>query len=180
VDFCDFATRDDKGAHDSGPFVAGPARGVLHTTEGSTRAGARSAFVQHNSWPHFTITNETGTVEVFQHLPISRAGRSLEHRPGTVETNRQTAIQIEIVGLAAHSPNFSASYLAGIAKLMRWIEKNAHVAKSSAVTFVAPGHKTRLSDAAWLSYAGWCGHQHVPHNAHQDPGAIPIAHLLGP
>ena len=180
MDFCDFAKRDDKDAHDGGRFVAGPARGVLHTTEGATRLGARSAFVQHNSWPHFTITDETGTVEVFQHLPISLAGRALKHPPGTVETNRHTAIQIEIVGFAAKSPSFSKAYLDGIAKLMRWIEKNAHVAKSSTVTFVSPGHETRLTDQAWVKYDGWCGHQHVPHNLHQDPGAIAIAHLLGP
>ena len=177
-DFCDFAIRDDKDATGAGPFVSGPPRGVLHTTEGSSFAGARSAFVEHNSWPHFTITNEDGEVVVHQHLPISVAARSLQHINGTVETNRQSAIQIEIVGIAARSHAFPHAYLAGIARLMRWIETNAGVARSSSVDFVAPGHQHRLSDGAWLNYAGWCGHQHVPHNEHEDPGAIAIAALL--
>jgi hypothetical protein len=176
--FCDFAIRDDQGANDSGPFVSGPPRGVLHTTEGSSFAGARGAFVEHNSWPHFTITHEDGPVVIHQHLPVNVSGRSLEHRHGTVETNRQSAIQIEIVGFAAHSQDFPQSYLDGIARLMRWIELHAGVARTSSVQFVAPGHEQRLSDDAWLNYAGWCGHQHVPHNDHNDPGAIPMAALL--
>jgi N-acetylmuramoyl-L-alanine amidase len=176
--FCDFAERDDQGANDAGPFVGGPPRGVLHSTEGSTAAGARSAFVEFDSWPHFTITNENGHVRTLQHLPIDRAARSLEHRGGTVETNRQGAIQIEIVGFAAHADAFPQSYLDGIARLMRWIEKNAGVQRSTSVEFVPPGQEQRLSDGDWLKYDGWCGHQHVPNNEHEDPGAIAIGKLL--
>jgi hypothetical protein len=179
MDWCDFAKRDDNGAHDGGGFVGGPPRGVLHTTEGHRYQDARDAFVKNDSWPHFTITNESGTVASYQHLPISVAARSLQHPPGTVQTNRQSAIQIEIVGFAGNSSAFPQSYLDGIAKLMRWIEANDGVAKSSSVKFVPPGHQTRLDDEAWLAYSGWCGHQHVPHNIHEDPGAIAIAYLLG-
>lgn len=175
--FCDFATRDTKDAHDGGSFTGGPPRGVLHTTEGATFASARSAFVKNNSWPHFTVTDERGHVEFFQHLPINVAARSLRH-VGPVETNRQSAIQIEIVGRAANAPNFPAPYLAGIARLMRWIEENAGVARSASVQFVPPGRERRLSDHDWLAYAGWCGHQHVPENRHEDPGAIAIDALL--
>jgi hypothetical protein len=176
--FCPFAIRDDQDAHDGGTFIGGPPRGVLHTTEGPTFASARGAFVANNTWPHFTITNETGTVVAHQHLPITVAARTLEHRPNTIDTNRRNAIQIEIVGAAASSQNFSPAYLAGIARLMRWIENHAGVARLASVTFAAPGHEQRLSDAAWVAYAGWCGHQHVPHNSHDDPGAIDIGTLL--
>jgi hypothetical protein len=31
----------------------------------------------------------------------------------------------------------------------------------------------RFSFARWRSFYGWCGHQHVPENAHGDPGAFP-------
>lgn len=178
MSWCPFATRDDGDSHDAGPFVGGPARGVLHTTEGTTFAGARSAFVTNNSWPHFTVTIEGDRFHVYQHLSTSVSARSLEHRPGTVETNHQSAIQIEIVGYAAQSPGFSQAYLDGIARLMRWIETDSGVTRTSGVAFVAPGSETRLTDAQWLAYAGWCGHQHVPNNSHEDPGAIDIAHLL--
>ena len=178
MSWCPFATRDDRGANDAGAFVGGPPRGVLHTTEGGTYSGARSSFDEHNSWPHFTVTFENGHFQAYQHLSIDVAARSLEHRAGTVQTNKQSAIQIEIVGYAAHAPSFPKAYQEGIARLMRWIESNAHVARQSEVKFVAPGQETRLSDQKWLAYVGWCGHQHVPHNSHEDPGAIDIGRLL--
>ena len=177
-DWCPLAVRDDAGAHDAGAFVAGPPRGVLHATEGSSYAGARGAYAENDSWPHFTVSFEGGVFTARQHLSVSAAARSLEHRPGTVETNKQSAIQIEIVGMAAGAPDFSKKYLDGLAGIMRWIETNVGVARSCAVTFTAPGAETRLTDAQWLAYAGWCGHQHVPHNAHEDPGAIDVGYLL--
>lgn len=172
------AIQDGIDAHSGGDFVGGPPRGVLHTTEGSTFAGARSSFVTNDSWPHFTVTFERGAFEAFQHLPISTAARSLRHPDGTVETNRQNAIQIEIVGPAKESPAFATEYLVGIAGLMRWIEENAGVPRSAAVEFRVPGQGVRLTDGEWLIYSGWCGHQHVPHNDHEDPGAIDIEYLL--
>lgn len=172
------ATQDRSEANDAGEFVGGPPRGVLHTTEGTTFGGARSAFLANNDWPHFTVTFEHGVFEVFQHLPIDVAARSLRHPPGTVETNRQHAIQVEIVGSADNSPRFPKEYLDGIAGLMRWIEANANIKCATGVEFRAPGQAPRLSDDEWLSYSGWCGHEHVPHNDHEDPGAIDIQHLL--
>ncbi len=178
MEWCPLALRDDAGARDAGAFVAGPPRGVLHTTEGPTYLGARAAYAEANSWPHFTVTFEGGVFKAHQHLSVAVSARSLEHRAGTVQTNRQSAIQIEIVGKAAEAPNFPTQYLDGLANIMRWIEANAGVDRSCDVTFTVPGAETRLTDAQWLSYAGWCGHQHVPNNEHQDPGAIDIGYLL--
>ena len=178
MDWCPLAQRDDGGTINSGAFVGGPPRGVLHTTEGGTYAGARATFAGTGYWPHFTVTFETGLFEAYQHLPISVGARALEHNPGTMETNRQSAIQIEIVGHAANAPAFPSAYLDAIKAIMRWIEANAGVTQSCSVRFTAPGLEMRLSDADWLAYDGWCGHQHVPSNVHEDPGAIDIAYLL--
>lgn len=167
-----------------GPFVGGPARGVLHTTEGASAEGAFGAFRANGDWPHFTVTIEGGRFVVYQHLPINVGACSLEHRSGTVETNRQSAIQIEIVGAAASSPAFPQAYLAGLAKLMRWIEASANVKPISTVAWHpypssgGDNNGVRLSDAAWAAYNGWCGHMHVPHQEHGDPGAIDIHALL--
>lgn len=180
MDLCPFASQDRAEADDGGEFVGGPPRAVLHTTEGSTWGGARSAYVKSNSWPHFTVTFEHGMFEAFQHLPIDVAARSLKHPPGTVQTNRQHAIQIEIVGRAANSTRFPREYLDGVARLMRWIEANAGVRRSANVTFRPIGEQVRMGDDEWLGYGGWCGHQHVPHNDHEDPGAIDIQYLLNP
>ncbi|MBV9718352.1 MAG: N-acetylmuramoyl-L-alanine amidase [Candidatus Eremiobacteraeota bacterium] len=141
-------------------------------------AGARKAFVINNSWPHFAVTFEGGIYKAYQYLSIAVAARTLEHRPNTVQTNKQSAIQIEIAGHAKDAPGFSKAYLDGIAALMRWIEENASVGRTTEVMFVSPGQETRLSDERWLAYKGWCGHQHVPHNSHEDPGAINIDYLL--
>jgi hypothetical protein len=64
--------------HDAGTFVPSPPKLVWHTTEGSSIEGAIGAYRQHNSWPHFTLDPQTG--RLVQHLPLNRAGRSLEHR----------------------------------------------------------------------------------------------------
>ncbi|MBQ1164434.1 collagen-like protein, partial [Streptomyces sp. A73] len=36
----------------------------------------------------------------------------------------------------------------------------------------------RMSYSKWNNYRGHCGHQHVPENAHGDPGAFPMAAIL--
>src|SRR5687768_6970788 len=81
-------------------FTGGPPKGVLHTTEGRTYAGALAAYRANNTWPHFTLTNETGAFTAHQHVPLNRAARTLRNDPGAAETNRDGAIQAEIVGYA--------------------------------------------------------------------------------
>ena len=160
-----------------------PPKGVLHTTEGASASGAIGAYIANNSWPHFTISFEKGWAQLWQHLPIDTAARALRHPPLTVQTNRANVIQVEIVGRAALASSFPRTYLDGIASLMRWIEANAGVPRSSGVPWLTypppPGQNARMSKTAWLAYSGWCGHQHVPRNTHGDPGAIDIDYLLG-
>jgi hypothetical protein len=155
-----------------------PMRGVLHTTEGASAAGAIGAYRQHNSWPHFTV-DRSGVV--YQHVAIDRAARSLQNASGGVETNRAGAIQIEVVGRAAE-PNWPLAQVQAMILLMRWVEQEAGV-KPFAPRFGANqeyGLKNPLefSQDNWRTFAGWCGHQHVPENSHWDPGAIAIANLL--
>ena len=120
------ALRNHPG-HDAGGFTGGGAKIVHHSTEGSTFAGALSAFTAHNDFPHFTDTFENGVYVVHQHLPLNVAARSLEHPSGTGETNRDHCIQIEHVGLAAHMHDIPAGYIAGIAGLCRFIEAQVGV-----------------------------------------------------
>ena len=169
--------------NDAGSFTGGPFKGVLHTTEGSTAAGAIAAYRSNNSWPHFTVTFEGGVFKVYQHLPINVAARSLKNLSGGVQTNRDSAIQIEIVGKAADAPSFPDQYLSGIAGLMRWIESQTGI-KPHAPAFKAyPGsygaaNGVRIAPDAWDNFDGWCGHQHVPENDHGDPGLFPIEKVL--
>jgi hypothetical protein len=152
----------------AGTFVPSPPKLVWHTTEGSSVEGAIGAFRQHNSWPHFTLDPKSG--RLVQHLPMNRAGRALEHRSGTVETNRAHVIQVELVGFAKDSAGLSGERYERIARLARQIEAAVGVPRHAFATFTLSGQ--RLSDSAWVHGAGHCGHQHVPHNNHTDPGAL--------
>lgn len=167
-------------------YTSYPWRGVLHTTEGSTYAAARSAYIANRSAPHFTVSFEGGTFRAWQHIPLDRAARALRNQPGGVETNRLRTIQIEIVGFAHSSQDFSVEYLTGIAKLMRWIESNTEIeataprfyGEGEGIVLASQSSPVRMSNAQWLAFNGWCGHQHVPENDHWDPGRINISYLL--
>lgn len=182
------------------PMAAGPSftdvgepKGCLHTTEGTTYAGARAAYVKNRSAPHFTASFERGWVDVWQHVDVDRGARALQNKPGGVQTNADRVIQIELVG-TCNPPNrgkpgwlfvedFPLAYLNGIGQLMRWIEKTCGVPRSSEVRFKAyPAsygtNGVRLAGPAFDAYSGWLGHQHVPENSHGDPGLIDISYLL--
>ena len=158
----------------AGIFLPSPPKLVWHSTEGSSIAGAVGAYRQHNSWPHFTLDPESG--RLVQHLPMNRAGRALEHRANTVDTNRLRVIQVELVGFAKDSAGWSAARYERIAQLARKIEAANGVPRKAFAKFTLQGE--RLSESAWLHGTGHCGHQHVPGNNHTDPGALRIDRII--
>ncbi len=164
--------------NNAGDFLTGPRRGVLHTTEGGSATGAFGAYRTHNSWPHFTV-GQGG--KVYQHVSLDKAARSLQNQSGGVETNRQGAIQIEVVGYAS-KPNWPLAQVGAMILLMRWIEATAGVKPVAPVFGDSKQYGLRnpleFTPSEWNAFNGWCGHQHVPENSHWDPGAIAIANLL--
>jgi hypothetical protein len=160
--------------NDAGAFVTGKPRIVHHTTEGTSISGAEDTYRIKNSAPHFTFDHDHN--ELHQHIPINRAARALEHRRGFPETNRAHAIQIEHVGIAAHSQEWSKTALERIAELCRWIEANAGVERRCTVSFA--NGTPRLAGQAWFDYRGHLGHMHVPGNSHTDPGRLNIQLVL--
>lgn len=179
------ATKDEFA--NSGGFLEGFAwRGVLHTTEGSSYAGARSVYAKSRVAPHFTVSFESGVFKVWQHIPLNKSARALAHPAGTVETNRARCIQIEIVASAATSGTLQREYLNGIGKLMRWCETNTGIERRAlkfysdkeGIVLARDTSPVRLSTPDWTKFSGWCGHQHVPFNSHWDPGDIDIDYLL--
>ncbi len=154
----------------SGNFLGGPAKIVHHTTEGSTAQGAFDAFKKHRSDPHFTVDATT----IYQHIDTAEAARALKNPAGGVETNRDGAIQIEIVGFA-HRAKTRAT-LENVRKLCRWIEKTHSVPKvwpnghpKPAVNGRDPGGHNRNAKT-WDTKGGHYGHSNVPENDHWDPG----------
>ena len=152
-----------------GPYVGGPFKIVHHTTEGSSANGAFNAFRTNGSDPHFTVDSTT----IYQHIDTDMAARALRNNQGGVQTNKDSAIQIEVVGFAGRTK--SRATLENVAKLCRWIEKTHGVPKvwpngfpKPAVGGQDPGGHNRNA-ANWDTKGGHYGHCHVPENIHWDP-----------
>lgn len=186
------ATREE--LPNAGAFTGGPPKGVLHTTEGKSYAGALAAYKANGTAPQFTVSPEGGKFRAWQHIPINRAGKALKNLAGGSETNRDHVIQIECVGTSdrrnantwghLYVEKWPMYFKAGLRELMKWIERNAGVRPVCGVLFKpypessGSSNGVRMWSKLWDGYAGWCGHQHVPENLHGDPGRIDIDYLL--
>jgi hypothetical protein len=154
-----------------GPYVSGPFKIVHHTTEGHKATDAFSAYKKNKSDPHFTVDSKT----IYQHIDTALSARSLRNAPGGVQTNKDGAIQIEVVGFAHLKKN--PDTLTNVARLCRWLE-NAHkvpqswpngLPKTATPAGKDPGGHNRNAKN-WDSKAGHYGHSQVPENTHWDPG----------
>lgn len=163
-----------------------PAKIVHHTTEGSTADGALSALGSHHSDSHFVVGKDrTGAQVILQLIDTDQAARALRNAPGGVETNRDNAIQIEVVGFAGKAKDHETLVL--VAKLCRWIEETHGVAKvwpsgppKPAKNGNDPGGHNRSADN-WTHKSGHYGHSQVPENTHWDPAytAVEVAIVMG-
>ena len=166
---CPFAEWDEiSGA--VGSYTDGPFRIVHHTTEGTSYAGARSAYAAKKADPHFTVAGGA----IFQHIDTSLAARALRNPPGGVQTNRHSALQIEVVGFAGRAKDIPT--LRRVAELCRWIEGEHGVPQEwpngpprASTNGRDPGGHNRNAEN-WTALAGHYGHSQVPENDHWDPG----------
>jgi hypothetical protein len=160
---------------------------LLHSTEGSSIAGAVGAFRANNSWPHLTV--DCPRRHVVEHLDLMVAARSLRNTPGGAdETNRDgtVLIQIEMVGSAVHPTTLgSPEDLTWFGReVLRPLHDLTGVPLVSSVRWESypasfgANARQRLSPAAWDAYNGILGHQHAPDNQHGDPGSIDIAWII--
>lgn len=151
-------------------YTGEPFRIVHHVTDGSTYGGARSAYVANRSEPHFTVDATT----IYQHIDTGLAARSLKNAAGGVQTNRASAVQIEVVGFSGKPKNEAT--LRNVARLCRWIEKTHGVPRMWPNGVPKPprdgrdpgGHNRNAQ--TWRIKGGHYGHCHVPENDHWDPG----------
>jgi hypothetical protein len=154
----------------SGPYVGGhPFKIVHHTTEGTSADGAFAAYRSTGNIPHFTVDDMT----IYQHADTDVAVSALRHPSGGTETNRSSAVQIELVGFAGRRK--SETGLRNVARLCRWIETAHDVPgvwpsgpPKPAVNGRDPGGHNR-NRQNWDTKGGHYGHCHVPDNVHWDP-----------
>lgn len=170
---CPFAEIKEMPGY-SGSYTSGPFKIVHHTTQGSTAESAFGAYEENRSAPHFTVDETT----IYQHFDTAKYSRSLANPDGGVQTNRESAIQIEVVGYA-EAPKDGRT-LTLVARLCRWIEENHDVDRvwPSGLPKMADengndpgGHNRDVEN--WTTVSGHYGHSQVPENTHWDPAYSP-------
>lgn len=160
---------------------------VLHTTEGPSLDGAIAALRAKSAWSHFVVDPKTR--RKVQCVSLAEGSKSLRNKAGGVETNREKRVyQIEIVGYAAQTQNWSKADLEWLGK-----EVVGPLAAATGTPLVAPrpfygadagwtlaveGARQRLTPAEWDTAKGVFGHQHVPENNHWDPGKLNVDYIL--
>lgn len=163
-----------------------PFRGVLHTAESKDYHPSQTEYFGHHNPPHFTLMLEDDSAVIYQHYSVNVAARALQNLTKSADidtqTNRQSAIQIEICWYADDIENLPSVMKAELRRWMRWVEKTADVKRTAPPFYgsesYGEGGVARMNRQTWEAFNGWCGHQHVPENLHWDPGKIDIAYLL--
>ncbi len=179
-----------------------PPRIVLHTTETPSLPG----YSKGKSAPHFTVgvghpesltKLSPGAVRVWQHFPLNQTSRSLRGAPKPAETNHMGShcIQIEMVtyvGDTTKRPGnrgrLPAPLMEAVADVVRYIA--VEIPGIDLASYPEPSRwrpsggygvnaPQRFSDKEWERFNGICGHQHVPHNSHWDPGGFDIEGFVG-
>lgn len=163
-----------------------PAKGVLHTTEGS-------GWPSYDGWtimPHATVMPTAGEgITIRQHLPFSQGSFALVHS-GAEPTNGAHAFQFELIGTC--DPSARGMYFWPNADDKVLLDLFHKVIKPLSDAFAIPLHAlpfeaypksygangVRLTQSQWHAYSGWLGHQHVAENDHGDPGAFPWDRLM--
>lgn len=154
----------------AGSFTGGGRKLMFHTTEGVSINGAISALDRNRYWSHFLISFEEK--RKIQFLEVNQAAKSLDNNPNDgYQTNRANVIQIEIVGYARETQDWSKEKLDWIANICSEIR----AAFDFPLTIIGD---ERLSDKAFVDYAGVCGHKNCPDNNHWDPGKLDVGYIV--
>jgi hypothetical protein len=137
---------------------------VVHTTEGSTLAGAEAAF--KNYPPHLGYD----PVRRIKHQYVSLDKSSYALRQSEAEDDY--AIQVEVVGSANNTHkwsnvlyrNFADDVIVPLEKAIAVPRRHLRFYRAGEGGFVLASKYSpiRLRPVAWRAYSGWVGHQHSP------------------
>src|SRR6478609_3338141 len=142
-----------------GSYIGAPWRFVFHTIEGEPSAnGFRTLAAGHANPPHLWAMPSADIV--LQTIPLDRSAYALA-RPGSVQTNRANAIQVELWGFAAKMGDASAETLNWLADRVLAPVARLVPINLTRVTDVGPGEpcygknsSCRMSAKEWESFDG--------------------------
>lgn len=146
--------------------------GVLHTTEGHWDPSL-NVFTSTGT-PTFMIGHERlravgsnapasgSRIRVAQFMPIGEMALTLQNAAGGTETNRETVVQIELIGFSKFD---KWSPPAPVLKVLADLFRQLHDA--CGIPLQRGGDGTR-NESLWDGKAGWFGHLEVPENDHTD------------
>ena len=161
-----------------GSYLDAPWRFVFHTIEGEpTAADFQRLAAEHTNTPHLWAMPSADLL--LQTVPLNRSAYALA-RPGSVQTNRLRAIQVEMWGFAAKMGQMDQRTIEWLAdRLLGPVAKLVpinldHVRPAGGVSCYGRNSGCRMTPEQWQVFDGVCGHQHVPDNDHWDPGDAPL------
>jgi peptidoglycan hydrolase-like protein with peptidoglycan-binding domain len=162
-----------------GTYLAGPWRFVFHTIEGEPSANAfRQLAAGHANPSHLWAMPSANLL--LQTIPLDRSAYALA-RPGSTQTNRLQAVQVELWGYAANMAGASQATLVWLADrvlapVARMVPINLdNVRPVGGEYCYGTSSSCRMSADEWNRFDGVCGHKDVPDNSHWDPGGLNMA-----
>lgn len=151
---------------------------VVHSTEGSSIAGAVAAMDRNRSWSNWVCDPAQG-IGIRTLVDDVTEDRSLRNMVGGVETNMRPGVwQLEVVGYAEQIPDYPEDWFRRLGVILSALCDRTGVPRRFPYPFrrypASYGLRAsqRLSPGQWLEVDGIVGHQHVPENDHGDPGDI--------
>lgn len=180
-------TRQDFGTN-GGTFTGGPKKIVVHTTETSSWPGYQGG----QTCPHFTVRWNGKSLEARQHVSLAVASRALKNLSGGVQTNRDSAYQVEVIGTcdpkgpsgAYYWPGADDAALKALGEFINRVAVETGTSRQVLKDWVAYpksyGFRAaqRLSLSQWDNFGGILGHQHAAENDHGDPGAMNVPRAM--
>lgn len=171
-----FAYKDlgpDGGVYDE----TGHPKACVHTTEGSSLAGAEAAY--KNYPPH--IGYDPRIRDRRQYVRLDRHSYAFKKD----ESDDEFVVQIEVVGFAAQTHawpdqlyfNFAEDILVPLTQALGIpMVAPRFYGADEGIVLASQNSPIRFTDAQLRNFAGWFGHQHAPApDVHWDPGRFRIA-----
>ena len=152
--------------------LSAPRAGVLHTTEGSTAAGALAVFRAHPWGSHFIVGMDVDhKAHIYQIVAVGLIAGSL------VRHNNKAAVQIEVVGFSKETPWLpDEATLDPLAALMAACQREYGIPLDRPWVegdWGRAGDNPHRRSAKFGKVAGWFGHGDVPSpDTHWDPGNL--------